>query len=597
MSIRVLPGSVANKIAAGEVIERPASVVKELVENSIDAGATRIEVELEQAGTALIRVVDDGSGIEPEDLPLALASHATSKLSTEQDLFNVRTLGFRGEALASIAAVCDVRIVSRVPGSDAAYEVEARNGEIGPVRASGAPPGTRVEARNLFRNVPVRKKFLRSAATEMAHITEAVTRLALAHHRIHFALSHGGRKIFSLAAAPDRAQRIGEFFGREIADNMIPFRHRASGIEIEGYLLPPAIDRLNARMQYTYVNGRYVRDTTLLHGIAEAYGNLMARGRKPVCFLFITTDPADVDVNVHPTKLEVRFRRARQVHAELVASMKQALRDAKLTPQVSLHEQDGGAPGETRESVRQAIADFFARVPAGEHVPGGVSRVGGKSMPTGAGPARRAAPHGAPSPGVAAPPAPPRFGNCFQVLDCYIVEEVEDGINIIDQHALHERILYNEMRRRLENGPLDSQQLLVPELVELPQQEFYALVGLSEELARFGVRVEPFGERTIIVRSYPSVFDRFDARGFFRDLLDEMEGSASDAPVGSELEALMKVTACRAAVKAGQRLSAEQIRWLLERRSESGPTDTCPHGRPTTVRITSKELEKQFHRT
>ncbi len=588
MSIRILPTSLANKIAAGEVIERPASVVKELIENSIDAGAGRIEIGLEDGGAALIRVVDDGEGMDADDLALAFAGHATSKLAGEDDLFNVRTMGFRGEALASIGAVSHARIVSRPSAADSGHEIEMETGVIGPVKACGAPVGTQVEVRNLFANVPVRKKFLKSTATEMAHITEAVTRLALARPDVHFVLTHRGRSVFNLPPASDRPQRIGEFFGREVADNLIPLRWQGPELEIEGYLLPPSVDRGTTRMQYTYVNGRYVRNKTLMHAIAQAYSGLITSQRRPVCFLFLTVDPGGVDVNVHPTKLEIRFRRPREAHGSLLAAMRESLRQAKLTPQVVL--QGKGAPGpaaggggQAGEAIRRAIGDFFA----------GASPEAGRRAP--APPAR----HGAAPGGAAAvgPRVHVRFGGCLQVLDTYIIEETDDGLNIIDQHALHERMLYNEIQRRLHEGSLHSQQLLVPDLVELTQPEFYAVMDLKEDLARFGMKVEPFGERTVIVRAFPQILGKFDGRAFFADLLDELEGPDGARKVDGRLEKIVKMMACRAAVKAGQRLGPEQMQHMLRKRTEEGGLDTCPHGRPTTIHLSRKELERRFHRT
>jgi len=604
MSIRVLPISVVNKIAAGEVIERPASVVKELVENSIDAGAGRVEIHLEDGGAGLIKVVDDGCGMSADDLALAFVGHATSKLSSEEDLFDVRTMGFRGEALASIGAVSDARIVSRTQESDVGHEVEMKAGSLGPVKDCGAPVGTQVEARNLFYNIPVRKKFLKSTATEMAQITEAVTRLALVQPQVHFVLNHNGRKVFNLPPAGDLAQRIGEFFGREIADNMIPVRWQSPQIEIAGFLLPPSVDRRNATMQYTYVNRRYVRNATLMHAIADAYGGLMTSGRRPVCFVFVSVEPAAVDVNVHPTKMEVKFRQAREVHQQLLSALRETLRGASLTPQVALTSEDVAPPAAGRESVRQAIADFFSSPAAGRsasHARPSPGSTGAAGRPGWREPAT-ASPTGVTPPSPSTPTAPgilmkARFGNCLQVLDAYIVEETDDGINVIDQHALHERILYNQMTRRLQEGNLASQQLLVPELVELPQQEFYAVMDLKDDLARFGMAIEAFGERTVIVRSFPQVLVRFDGRTFFEDLLDELEGSESVRKVEGRLEKILKMMACGGAVKAGQRLSAEQMRRLLEQRTEAGPTDTCPHGRPTTIMLSRRELERQFRRT
>ncbi len=590
MTSRILPTNVVNKSAAGEVIERPASVVKELVENSIDAGARRIEVHLENGGADLIRVVDDGAGMTAEDVALAFVGHATSKLADDDDLFNITTMGFRGEALASVGSVSDARIVARTADSDSGHEVEMAAGVVGPVQACGAPVGCRVEVRNLFHNVPVRKKFLKTTATEMSHITEAVTRLALVQPQMHFVLTHNARKVFNLPPAGDLAQRIGEFFGREVADNLIPVTWQSPEVDIAGYVLPPSVDRRNTRTQYTFVNSRYVRNSTLMHAITEAYAGLMTPGRRPICFLYLSVDPGSLDVNVHPTKLEVKFRSSRQVHQHLLAAVREALHNASLTPQVSLTT-EGGLPPEARQSVGRAIADFFSGDPAAATRPDyGPSGQGRPSRPMS--PPAHATDAGAPVPDVRA-----RAGNSLQVLNTHSDEEVEGGINLIDQHALHERILYNTIQRRLDEGGMASQQLLVPDLVELPQQEFYAVMDLQEELARFGMAVEAFGERTVLVRSFPQVLGKFDGRTFFAELLDELEGPQGARKVDGRLEKLVRIMACRGAVKAGQRLSAEQMRGLLEQRAGAGPIDTCPHGRPTTILLSKQELDKQFHRT
>ena len=594
MSINVLPENVTKKIAAGEVIERPASVVKELVENSIDAGADRVTVELEDGGAKLIRVVDNGCGMTKEDLALAFVSHATSKIDDEKDLFSVSTMGFRGEALCSVGAVSKATIVSRPPDQDEGYRVDAEGGVIGQVRATGAPVGTQVEVRNLFYNVPVRKKFLKTTATEMAHISEAVTRLALAEPKIQFILRHNDRKVFNLPKAEDRAQRIGEFFGKEIAENLIPVSHASEELEIDGYLLPPSIDRSNTKMQYTYVNGRYIRDRSLTHAIMQAYRGLLQSKRKPVCFIFIHVPPSEVDVNVHPTKTEVKFRKPRAVHNQLVHALKSTLREAKLTPQLSLSSeppQESSGTRETRGNVEKAIWDFFGDQSSDSTSVKPVSGGGRNRGSAGEGAAPRR------------PQQPPpqrtyvQQGNLVQVLDSYIIEETEEGLKLIDQHALHERILYNEMKERLEEGTLNSQRLLIPQLVELPRQEFYAVMDMQEQLASLGVEIESFGESTVIVRSYPQLLERFDAESFLRDMLSEFDEPGQTDKLEERFEALLKVMACKGAVKAGQRLNAKQIQEILRRRDSAGQVDTCPHGRPTTILLSRKELESQFGRT
>jgi len=589
MGIQILPEKITNKIAAGEVIERPASVVKELVENSLDAGAGKIEVELKEGGTKLIRVVDDGEGMSREDISLAFVSHATSKLEDEEDLFSVSTMGFRGEALSSIGAVSRAKITSRTRDSDAGHSIEVEGGVIGQVKTAGAPPGTQVEVRDLFYNVPVRRKFLKTTATEMAHISEALTRLALARPDVRFVLRHNDREVFNLPAADDRAQRVAEFFGGEIADNLIPFEREMEDLSIEGYLCPPSVDRSNTKMQYTYVNGRYVRDRSLTHAIMESYRGLLMSRRKPVCFLFLRVPPEEVDVNVHPTKIEVKFRNVGQVHNQLLEAMKDALREAKLTPQPSLSgdAEEGAQKDSEGESVRQAVWDYFES--GGEEGGDGPKR-GGRGR-QGIAPARP----------VNVPPQDGEedvraSGRAVQVLDSYIVQETVEGLEVIDQHALHERLLYNRLKQRLSEGGLDRQQLLVPELIELPQDEFYAIMDLQDELADFGISMDAFGDNTVIVRSYPQVLDNFDAEGFVREVLDEFEDV--DPTQGAEecLERLLKVTACKGAVKADQRLSADQLQRLLEQKAEQGETDTCPHGRPTTILLSHSELEKQFKR-
>jgi len=575
--INILSPDVVNKIAAGEVIERPASVVKELVENSLDAGATRIQVELEDGGAALVRVVDDGCGMGAADLELAFVSHATSKLRDEHDLFDVRTMGFRGEALASVGSVADVRIVSRTHDADAGHEIGMNAGEPVPLRACGAPPGTCIEVRNLFHNVPVRKKFLKTTATEMKHITEALTRLALVHSSVHFVLTHKGRDVFNLPATTGPDQRIGEFFGSRVVENLVPVAWECPELSVCGYILPPHIDRRNTQMQYTFVNRRYVRNATLMHAISEAYRGLVNTGRRPICFLFIDVDPGAVDVNVHPTKLEVKFRHSSAVHQELLAALRETIRSANLTPQVELP--GGGAdiaPPENRSGVGQALADFFTR-----------------------GPDERTQPHRSPPAHAPMPSQPPptSIGHCVQMLDSFIIEEVPGGINIIDQHALHERILYNSIRARIDDGALPSQQLLVPDLVELPAQEFYAVMDMQDELARFGMTIEAFGDRTVIVRSYPQILGHFDGESFFADLLADLDGPKGARHVDGRIDKIVQTMACKGAVKAGQRLTADQIRHILQRRSQAGPADTCPHGRPTTIFLSHADLDKQFHRT
>ncbi len=592
MSIRKLPKILVDKIAAGEVVERPASVVKELAENSIDARAKRIEIELEKGGAKLIKVVDDGHGLSRSDLEQAFKSHATSKLETEDDLFEIKTMGFRGEALSSIASVSQARMASRIRGEEAGYEIKAEGGNLSEVKACAAPPGTQVEVRNLFFNVPVRRKFLKTQATEMAHITEAVTRLALAYPETAFVLRHNSRTIVNLPGAKNRSSRLSEFFGSEIAENIIPLSAKYPEVEIEGYLLPPDVDRSNTNMQYTFVNRRYIREKTLMHAVNEAYRGLMRRNRRPVCFLFLTLDPKDLDVNVHPSKTEVKFRHSGKIHDRVLGAMRQCLREAKLTPQMQIGAEEVSGGSDRDEGVRAAVADFFSSGKEKNSVdlPTGARQLFGG--PAGAGRNSQTVVQD----GGASVLRPSTSVNAAQFLDSYIVQGCEDGIMISDQHALHERILYEKMRGQLDRGRLQSQKLLVPELVELPAAEFYAVMELKEDLSAFGMEIDSFGDETIIVRSFPQVLGRFDGAEFFRDLLDEMNGPEGLRRVDGRLDKLLIVMACKGAVKAGERLDENMLRELLEKKNDPDLPETCPHGRPTTILLSTHQLERQFGR-
>jgi DNA mismatch repair protein MutL len=630
-TIRQLPPSVVNKIAAGEVIERPASVVKELVENSIDAGARRIDVTVEQGGVELIRVVDDGCGVPPEELELALASHATSKIADADDLFRVSTLGFRGEALASIAAVSRVVFRSRPAGTAAAAELEVVGGAAQPLRMAGGPCGTAIEVRNLFFNTPVRHKFLRTTQTEMGHVTEAICRLALAHPRIHVTLAHGGRILHDLPPAHSR-QRIAALFGPELADSLISVDSADGELRLLGDVANPSQSRPNNRMQYLFLNGRFIRDRSLQHALGEAYRGLLLTGRYPVCFLHIEMPPAAVDVNVHPTKLEVRFQDGGRVYSQLLATLRTRFLATDLiargtappleaasdrdqpgaqplsaAPAQGLWEwarrqlapapsddgtarafpNDGAfdAPREPLRLHRVDLPPLVGRSPAPPAAPGFASAT--DSGQDGAA-LRRDDAHAA-----AHSSRPPR---ALQIHNRYLVAETDDGLEVIDQHALHERILYEALRERVLAGAVESQRLLVPEPVDLAASEAAAALDNREVLAQLGMEIEAFGGETVLVSAYPAMLANLPPSEVLRSLVEQLLAEAKRPDARDILDELLHMIACKAAVKYGDRLSPQEIEALLEQRGLAQDHHHCPHGRPTALVFTREQLDRQFKR-
>jgi len=565
--IHILDPHVANKIAAGEVVERPASVVKELLENALDAHPGRIEIHVERGGTSLVRVVDDGDGIAREDLPLAFLPHATSKLSDVGDLETIATLGFRGEALASIGAVAQARILSRVRGADAGFMVEDEGGSLGEVRAAPAAPGTDVTVRNLFFNTPARARFLRTARTELGHIEELVRCFALAFPEVGFRLVHDGEERLRTAPGEDRRSRLRTLYGPELEGRLIAVR--AGGVE--AYLGPPTETRPHARDLHFFVNGRYVRDRILLRVVKDAYRDALHGGRYPVAFLFLEVDPAAIDVNVHPAKAEIRWRDPRWLHTVVAPLLARALRGVDL----SVGEGKGALGRE--EGVRQAMADFMRRAAEGQ----------GPRVFEGAGAIALGA----------SPPEPPLLG-VFQAHDSWLVCEVEDGIAIVDQHALHERVQYDRILRRLSEGGVDAQRLLVPEEVEVGAADGALLEEHRELLLACGIAWSPFGERSIALETLPAVVPRERAADLVRDLVDLLRSHGGAAVDPRTLfHDVADTMACKAAVRFGDRLSREEVMALLR---ESGALDrafVCPHGRPTVWRIPFSELRRRFGRT
>lgn len=569
--IRLLEDTVAGKIAAGEVIERPASVVKELVENSIDASASRIDVELIEGGRGLIKVIDNGVGMRPEDLSMLFLKHATSKISGLEDLEAINTLGFRGEALASIGVVSHTRVLSCARGETTGAELEVRGGKRGEVKYLGVPGGTQVEVRDLFYNVPARRKFLKATPTEMASISEVLTRLALSHPEVHFTLTHNQREVFNLPPASTIKERVATFFGQDFAKELLSINSREPTLEVSGYIKPPAQNHGNARMQYIFLNGRHIREGNVSHAIYEAYRNLLPPGRYPIVFLFLKSEPGLVDINVHPAKLEVRFRESAKVHGQVLQTLKKVL--TQYTPQIlppPREEAHALTPSAAAKGLPHEVTPPLAQT---IQYPGQV-------------------PHG---------PIPIRYGAgpFAQLHRTYIVEETPKGLNIVDQHALHEILLYTELKHKILEGSLPVQRLLIPELVELNSSNFFSLMGLRESLSKAGVEIEEFGKNTVIVRSLPHILKDLDIKEFITNLVERTleGGGATPAGEGGQvLDSVLKAMACKGAIKSGQKLNPQEMQFLLEKRDSSSASARCPHGRPTTLFLSLEELDKHFRR-
>jgi len=662
--IRLLPSSVVNKIAAGEVIERPASVVKELMENAVDAGARRIDVLIEKGGTELVRVADDGGGIKADQLPLAVASHATSKIVDADDLFDVRTLGFRGEALASIAEISHFLLRSRHRDEPAGCQLEVRGGQAGAVTPCGCPVGTVVEVRQLFFNTPVRRKFLRATQTEMGHVTDAFIRIALVHPRVHFTLQHNDRSVYDLPPVDSWRERIVTFFGGEIGQSLIPVASDDGQIRWTGYVADPNYSRANNRMQYFFLNGRHIRDRSLQHALGEAYRGLLLSGRYPIAF-FRLEMPADlVDVNVHPTKLEVRFQDGGRIYSQLLSALRQKFLSTDLTARVkpaplpadadpagaldpthSAQHRDelvqwaqgqlegrpplaGQDAGSRAEGVRPAVPP--APLPAASaaqqsRLPLEFDRAAGRAPPfrpfPDFGAAGRAPLAPVPRPEVGHPeheerphrdlarpvdqppgqphsaPQPSLSSAGLQVHNRYLITEDEDGVVIIDQHALHERILYEQLREKVLAGALEKQRLLVPEPVSMSPPEAAAALEAKEILAQLGIEIEPFGGDTILVSTYPAMLANFDPHEVLRQIVEQLMTGGNVPQRRDLLDEMLHMISCKAAIKAGDRLTPEEITSLLQQRHYYRDTHHCPHGRPTALVFTREELDKRFKRT
>ncbi len=705
-TIRQLPVHLVNKIAAGECIERPASIVKELLENAIDAGATRIDIYLEQGGSKLIRVVDNGVGILPEDLPLAVKPHATSKIADENDLYAIDTLGFRGEALASIASVSILKISSVAKGHNEGASIEVRGGLDQSIIPYAGATGTVVEVQNLFYNTPARRKFLKTANTEMNHCQDVVIKIALPRENIAFTLYHNNRRIIEVPPVESKRQRIEDLFGAEIAGTLVQVFTQKQGITFSAYICKPEFARASNRWQYFFVNGRAIRDRFIAHAFKEAYRGLIPNDRYPIGFLFLDVDPAIVDVNVHPTKSEVRFADSGYIHSIILGAIRQRFLSADLTSSLNIshrstenasdrnsknlssidsemlssensessknssaesvtqHSQDSSFTGQSdspdiqakKDAIRNAFKEFFISANASENRQMKIDFRSPKNIISpDSSAAKRAASecnessypniinsadisstkhisstqhissdinsHQAESAqeqtqtnsldnaitqdSISSESSASELHNkaplnekpkALQIHNSYLVVETENGLMIIDQHALHERILYQQLKSKINAGTIAKQKLLIPEVVELTPEQMAQLERINQHLDKAGMEIEPFGPRSIAVHSVPAMSRSLNIPEFIEELLDRIKDSEQ---LDSEtiLEHILQSVACKAAVKAGQQLKAEEIETLLALRDITDMNSACPHGRPTALQMSLSELEKQFKRT
>ncbi|MEO2027519.1 MAG: DNA mismatch repair endonuclease MutL [Fuerstiella sp.] len=682
--IQQLDPHVINRIAAGEVIERPASVVKELLENSIDALATRIKIDIVAGGTELIRITDNGEGIHPEDLELAVTSHATSKIRSDEDLQQVATLGFRGEAMASIASISRFRIRTRRADHSTGRELQSEGGNISAHRDCGCPTGTVIEVHNLFFNTPARRKFLKKPSTEFGRISEQFAKIALANPNLHLVLRHNDKLVYELPATPNQLERIRRFFGSDIGDKLIAVESEtetADGQDVRlwGYVGEPSLSKATRKDQYLFLNGRWIQDRSLQHALSEAYRGLLMVGRHPVSFLFLEVPPNLVDVNVHPTKTEVRFQDSQSLYRQLLHTLRDKFLslDFQLEIRVPAAQRNATEGQVSQPSQSQKELDIWSSSAATSLSPPLVSRADEGTVTTSAGP-RDFAPFektGTPSASDYAPFRPnlksaafrpavadalspladdagigggndgspstdlgiqhaenqsglaehtaganasadvpssaltatnestaePRTVHgedfrAFQIHDCYLVVAGDEGLEVIDQHALHERILYEHLRHRVLEGKVESQKLLLPESIECSAGEAAVLLEYQELLLEIGFGIEDFGGTTVLLTSHPVMLPRGSFVRILRDLAAQLEESDGKTSRRDLLDHMMATMACRAAIKAGQRLASEEMQELLGQRHLVDDAHHCPHGRPTSLMLSRGTLDKQFGR-
>lgn len=599
-AIRILPTVTVNRIAAGEVIERPASAVKELVENALDAGADRIEVHITGGGKVGICVVDNGRGMTREELPVATQRHATSKLP-DDDLLNVQYLGFRGEALPSIGSVSRMEITSRTVGDDSAWSIRVEGGAVTEVMPAAHPQGTRIEVRDLFYATPARLKFLKGDVAEMRAINDIVQRLAMAHPEVAFLLTSDGRKLLRAEANRQedlfdaRLRRLADVMGREFGENAMPISAEREGVRLYGFAGLPTYNRGTSTAQYLFVNGRPVRDKLLLGTVRAAYQDFLARDRHPVVALFVEISSQEVDVNVHPAKAEVRFRDAGLIRGMIIGALKHALAEAgfRASSTVSATALSAFRPQQATTSLPYAMGPNIVTSQPAMFYDNAVRSQNGVSLFAAEAPMARPLPQ----PEIAPEEEQyPLGAACAQLHGTYVVAQTADGIVIVDQHAVHERLVYERMKAALAESGIARQTLLIPEVVELEPFAAQQLAARTDELAELGLVLESFGEGAIVVREVPALLGDANVRGLVKDLADDLTEFGETLALRDRLEHVCGTMACHGSVRAGRKLNVAEMNALLRQMEATPHSGQCNHGRPTYVELRLSDIEKLFGR-
>ena len=612
MGIQILPDDLANQIAAGEVVERPASIVKELVENAIDAGATRISIEIEEAGKKSIRVSDNGSGMEPEDACLAFERHATSKIQSAGDLECIRSLGFRGEALPSIASISRVRMATGTGKGRNGTEVSMEGGGACRVKDIAFSKGTTIEVNQIFYNTPARQKFLKKDGTEAAHITQVVQQQALANPEIQFSLHHNGRQLLATLPTDQGLYRIAELFGAELSKELIRVEKNDGTYRIEGFISSPVYTRSNRNTQYCFINSRFVRDRVLLSATQQGYSHLLPRGQHPVLFLFMTMDPGLLDVNVHPAKAEVRFAFQQDVYRFVSHAVQDALQqnDKSFTAPI-----DDSAPGQGREPrpSYEVPGHLSASVPSKDPVLGSSQPEPGRGdWSRGLEALYRTAPPADRMRGIEADPRQieffgqkpkpisdlvfSEFEPVGQLNNSFILMQGPKGVLVVDQHIAHERVLYERFREAAENKKVEVQDMLFPLAVELPPAEAQALSEHLESLRELGMHLEPFGKDGFLLRSVPAVLKNHDQESIVREVAGRLIREEKDHTLQNKMEDIMIMMSCRNAIKVNHPMELDQIRKLMHDLEQTQMPYTCPHGRPIALLFEMNDILRKFQR-
>lgn len=606
--IRILPEILSNKIAAGEVVERPASVVKELVENALDAGSSRIMIEIEKGGRSMIRVSDDGGGMVHDDALLALERYATSKIASDDDLFSIGTLGFRGEALPSIAAVSRMTLVSRAAGAVSGTEIQIEGGRIQNVSEVGAPPGTMVAVRQLFFNTPARRKFLKTVTTEMGHIADVIASLALGHPQVHFKLLHNRNIIKQWPAVTDGYDRAVDVLGRNVGSHLHALDHEKPDLQLSGWIATPRVTRSTSRGIYLFVNGRWVRDKVILHAIFDGYTQRLVKGQYPLAVLFIQVPVDQVDVNVHPTKHEIRFTRQRYVHDSIRDAIAGTL-DQVDRPAWAPQTYDRVPVSDSLPKVSESIETSFK---GGRDTRSRIQELGYKAQDTGskiqdAGYRQQDSVTGRKyqisnikfQPGQSAIWETRKFSSLRvigQLRNTYVICESDDGLMLIDQHAAHERIYYEQLKRQAEKKTGAVQNLLVPETVEVGFRGAEVLEKRIPELSALGLEIEPFGGNSFVIKAVPAMLAGQDVKPLVIEIAEKLATTGYSDDLEAALDAAIHLIACHGAIRASQSLAEQQMEKLLEQLDGCENPSHCPHGRPTWVQLSLYEMEKLFKR-